>query len=99
MYSIVVQRIRHAPSPSTFTLLEDQELSHQITSLLRKKEKRAAEKAKRDRLASTGSQDSVGMGDGTPTKVKRKITPVLIADGGVVGPVEEKKKGSRKLDR
>lgn len=95
--SAVVQRIRHAPSPSTFILLEDEDLRRQIVSLLHKKAKRAAEKAKRDRLASTESDTSVGAAEPAPPKNKRK-TPVS-AEGGLVAATEEKKKGSKKLDK
>ena len=48
----VVQRIRTAPSPSTFVIGEDEALRQQVLALLRKQERRAA--AKRAIAAAQG---------------------------------------------
>ena len=48
----VVQRIRTAPSPSTFVVGEDEPLRQQVLALLRKQERRAA--AKRAIAATQG---------------------------------------------
>ena len=40
----MVQRIRTAPSPSTFVIGEDEALRQQVLALLRKQERRAAAK-------------------------------------------------------
>ena len=87
----MVQRIRHAPSPSTFILSEDKDLQRQVVALLRKKERRVAEKARRDRKGSTGSDSSVfsSVGD----KGDKKAGPE-----GQEGVVSDEKKKKR-LDK
>ena len=82
----VVHRIRHAPSPSTFTLLEDEELRSHIVSLLRKKERRAAERA---RKASTGSENSVV--ETVSVKNRRKISSSSTGEGTIDGERRKKK--------
>ena len=105
----VVQRIRHAPRVSTFVLTTDPALRQHILALLHKKQKRAEEKARRDRMASTdsdGSGTGVGEalppGDGGPRRKKSGTPPVLVGDGGGViagaGADEKKRRGS-KLDK
>ena len=99
----MVHLIRHAPSPSTFVLSEDEGLRQQILSVLRKKERRAAEKARRDRIASTGSEGSVGSSNvesASSGAVRKRSSPGAVG-GGDTGTVssgaEDKKK--RKLDK
>lgn len=79
--------------------MEDEELQHQILSVLRKKERRAAEKVRRDRLASTGSEGSVGgPTEPAPSKSRRKTPPVLFTtEGSVASGGEDKKR--KKLDK
>ena len=64
--------------------------------MLRKKERRAAEKAKRDRGASTSSETSVSSVsvDTVPVKTRR-ISPAQMTEVGVV--MEEKKR--KRLDK
>ena len=70
--------------------------------MLRKKERRAAEKARRDRMASTGSEGSIGgnVESASSGPVRKKSSPAAVG-GGEGGPVssgaEDKKK--RKLDK
>jgi hypothetical protein len=92
-------------------LLEDEELRQQILAVLRKKERRAVEKSRRDRMASsgsegsrrdritsTGSEGSVGMGEQASSRSRRKTPPVVVAiEVGVVSGAEDKKK--KRLDK
>jgi len=86
-----VQRIRHAPSPSTFQLREDEDLQHQIVALLRKKERRAQEKARRERLASTGSEGGTNNAEQPPPPQpgRRKAQ---VVDGSVVSSSGDERK-------
>ena len=94
----VVQRIRHAPSPSTFVLSEDEELRMKILAMLRKKERRAVEKARRDRMASTGNEGSGKVAEPTPpTKNRRETPPVLVNEGAWSLSTELDKK--KRLDK
>ena len=58
----VVQRIRTAPSPSTFVIGEDEALRQQVLALLRKQERRAA--AKRALAQAQGEGGGGGGGGG-----------------------------------
>ncbi|XP_064389105.1 PH and SEC7 domain-containing protein 1-like isoform X2 [Halichondria panicea] len=79
----LVNKIRTAPSSSTFTLLKDEELRQQVIALLRKQERRAA--IRKERASASGE----GPGDGKPVK-KTSI-------GGPLGQEERKKKIMSKI--
>ena len=85
----VVQRIRTAPSPSTFVIGEDEALRQQVLALLRKQERRAA--AKRALAQAQGEGGGGGGGGETGEHISHGKKPSISSIPG-----EERRKKREK---
>jgi len=90
-----VNRIREAPSPSSFVLLEDSDLRRKVMHMLEKKERKLEGRVRKERTSSSGSENAVSGGDPSGGKVRRKSSPAM-AGSNVGGASSEEPSGRKK---